>query len=240
MSTSDTVEALLSLQDIDEEIRERESALDELTPDVEEAEERVKEIRGRLKEARGQLEEAESRRRSDQRSVEAGRETLRRLRERAEEVESMKQHQAVRSELATARRNLDQAEEQALDSMQRVEDLEERVAGIEEELEEAEATHDELAERVEARRRELEEEIERRRELRASRVGSIDDEIVELYERVRKGKTREVLAPLDGGHCGHCYTMVPPQRQNEIRSSGRLYRCEECGVILHAADAVEG
>lgn len=240
MSTSDTVEALLGLQDIDEEIRERESALDELTPEVDEAEARVREIRERLEEARKALEEAEKRRRSDQRSVEAGRETLKRLRERAEGVESMKQHQAVRSELATARRNLDQAEEKALDSMQDVEDLEERVAAIEEELEEAESTYRDRSEKVEARRRELEEEIHQRRQRRESRVGEIDDEILELYERVRKGRTQEVLAPLDGGHCGHCYTMIPPQRQNEIRSSGKLYRCEECGVILHAADAVEG
>lgn len=240
MSTSDTVEALLGLQDIDEEIRERESKLEDLTPEVDEAGARVREIRQRLDEARKRLEEAERRRRSDQRSVEAGRETLKRLRERAEEVQSMKQHQAVRSELATARRNLDQAEEKALESMQEVEDLERRVAAIEEELEEAEATHREMSEEVEARRRELEDEIDQRRERRKSRVGELDDETLELYERVRKGRTQEVLAPLDGGHCGHCYTMIPPQRQNEIRSSGKLYRCEECGVILHAPDVVEG
>lgn len=240
MSTSDTVEALLSLQDIDEEIRERKSALQELTPEVEEAEARMEDIRQRLEAARQELEDAEKRRRSDQRSVEAGRETLKRLRERAEEVESMKQHQAVRSELATARGNLDQAEEKALESMQRVEDVEARVSAVEEELEEAEATYRELSEQVEARRRELEDEIDQRREMRESRVGSLDDDVLRLYEEVRRGKTRAVLAPLDGRHCGHCYTMIPPQRQNEIRSSGQLHRCEECGVILHAPDAVEG
>lgn len=240
MSTSDTVEALLSLQEIDDEIRQRRAALEELAPEVDEAEERVREIRQRLEEAEKELEEAEKRRRSDQRSVEAGRETLKRLRERAEAVESMKQQKAVRSEQATARRNLDQAEEEALESMQWVEDLEQRVAEIEEELAEAEETYREMADQVKSRRRELEEEIEERRERRQARVEAMDDEIFRLYEKVRKGKTQDVLAPLDGGHCGHCFTMIPPQRQNEIRSSGELHRCEECGVILHAPDAVQG
>lgn len=233
-SIGDTVDALLDLQEIDREIREREEALEELEPEVREAEARVRELRQALKEARAELEEAEEKRRSDDRSIDAGRETLKRLKKRAEDVQNMRQHKAVREELQSARRNLEEAEEEALESMQWVEDAENRVEELEEEHGEALEEHDRRGNEVEQRRRDLEEELERGQRARRRRTDRIDDDIVSMYEEVRRGTTADVLAPLNGDHCGHCFTMVPPQRRNEIRAGETLYRCEGCGVILHA------
>ena len=38
------------------------------------------------------------------------------------------------------------------------------------------------------------------------------------------------------GACGHCFSMVPLQEQNEIRHGEQLIRCEACGVILAAPE----
>lgn len=237
MTATQTVRSLLTLQEIDEAIEQRKSELASLAPEVEEAEARLEEVREELEAARKELEQAETRHRSDQRSVQGGRETMKRLRERAESVQDMRQHQAVRSEMSTARGNLEQAEEEALESLQAVESARKRVSELEERLAEVEDAYRERAGAVDERRRELERELEEKRELRATRAEGITHEVLDLYEQVRRGRTNEVLAPLDSGHCGHCYTMVPPQRQNEIRSSGKLYRCEGCGVILHPPGA---
>lgn len=237
MTATQTVQSLLTLQDIDEAIEERKSELESLAPEVEDAEARLEEAREQLEAARAELEEAEARHRSDQRSVQGGRETMKRLRERAETVQDMRQHQAVRSEMSTARSNLEQAEEEALESLQAVESARKRVAELEERHDEVEAAYRESAGAVDERRRELESELEEKRRMRENRAEGLSNEILDLYEQVRRGRTNEVLAPLDSGHCGHCYTMVPPQRQNEIRSSGKLYRCEGCGVILHPPGA---
>lgn len=237
MTATQTVRSLLTLQEIDEAIEQRKSELASLAPEVEDAEARLEEVREELGAERKELEQAEARHRSDQRSVQGGRETMKRLRERAESVQDMRQHQAVRSEMSTARGNLEQAEEEALESLQAVESARKRVSELEERLAEVEDAYRERAGAVDERRRELERELEEKRELRASRAEAIAHEVLDLYEQVRRGRTNEVLAPLDSGHCGHCYTMVPPQRQNEIRSSGKLYRCEGCGVILHPPGA---
>lgn len=236
MSTSETVDALLELQRLDAVIEELREEKESLEPEVRDAEDRVREVRRGLEEARGELEAAQQAHRSDQRSIDAGRETLRRLKERADEVQNMKQHRAVRAELATARKNLQAAEEEAFESMQRMEDAEDRVEELEEELEEAREEHRERSEEVEARSRELEEDIAEREGRRKAYVDRLDDEVVSMYERVRRGTTDDVLAPLSHDHCGHCFTMVPPQRRNEILAGRSLYRCEGCGVILHAPD----
>lgn len=239
-STGETVDLLLKLQRMDERIEHVREELKSLEPAVREAEGRVREIRRGLKRARTELEEAEKEHRSDQRAIDAGRETLKRLKGRADDVQNMKQHKAVRAELATARRNLQAAEEDALDSMQRMEDVEDRVEELEEELREARAEHEERADEVRARRRELEEELAEHLERREGFVERLEDQVVSMYEKVRRGTTEDVLAPLSADHCGHCFTMVPPQRRNEILSGRSLYRCEGCGVILHAPDGESG
>lgn len=236
-TATETVQRLLTLQELDEEIEGRELELETLEPEVEEAEARLEEVRSELEAARNAMDEAEAAHRSDQRSVQGGRETMRRLRERADSVQDMRQHQAVRSEMATARRNLEQAEEEALRSLQQVESAKKRVAELEEREAEVETTYRERSGAVAERREALESELTELRERRSKQAEELENEVLDLYERVRGGRTDEVLAPLDSGHCGHCYTMVPPQRQNEIRNGGKLYRCEECGVILHAPGA---
>lgn len=235
MKSSNTVEALMSLQEIDDRIAEKEEELSSLMPEIREAEARLQTMEEDVESAREELEELEKEYRSDQRSVEAARSTLKRLQARAEEVETMKQHQAVRSELSSARENLEAAEERALDNMQRVDRVRDRVEELEEELEEAREDVRSRTEDARSHRERLEAELASERDRRETRTVELDDEVVELYERVREGRTQNVLAPLDGNHCGHCFTMVPLQRQAEIRSGRKLHRCEGCGVILHAA-----
>lgn len=234
MTANDTVEALLGLQDIDESIAEKEAELASLAPRVQEREERLEDVRGRLASARSALETAEEGYRKSQRSVQAGRATLKRLRDRANEVEDLRQHMAVRAELDAARRNLEAAENEALDDLQSVETARESVGTLEEELAEAESAYEESLGEVRARREELEAELARQRDRREDRSGAIEDGALAMYERVRKGRTQSALAPLVGGHCGNCFTFIPLQRQSEIRSGERLHRCEGCGVILHA------
>ncbi len=243
MGSNETVEALLGLQEIDAVIEARESELAALEPELEEAESRLAGIRERLAALRHELGEAEEAFRKSQRSVQAGRATLKRLRDRADEVQDLRQHMAVRAELEAARRNLEAAETDAIEDLQDVETSREAVDSLDAELGEATSSFDERLSEVEARREELREELERHRGRRESRTDGIDESALKLYERVRRGRTESALAPLVGGHCGHCFTAVPLQRQAEIRTGRMLHRCEGCGVILHApleAESMDG
>jgi hypothetical protein len=234
MESQDTVEALLGLQDIDAAIEEREAELAALEPALQEGEERIAGLRERLDAVRQELESAEESYRKSQRSVQAGRATLKRLRDRADEVQDLRQHMAVRAELEAARRNLEAAENDALDDLQRAESAREVLETLDGEMSEARDSLQQRSDEVEARREELEKELAHHRDRRSEGTEGIDQEALKLYERVRRGRTESALAPLVGGHCGNCFTAVPLQRQAEIRTGRALFRCEGCGVILHA------
>ena len=240
MESSDTVGELLALQEIDLEILRITRQLVVYDDELSGLQETVDELATRITSVTSEKEEAEERVRKFQRSVQAGRTTLKRLEERASAVENMQQHFAVRTETETARRNLRVAEEEALDAMQDVETLSERLGVTEEELADARA-------RLEAREREisgdrtgLEGALETHNSSKENQEGRLDRRSLRLYQSVRGGSTDSALAALTGdGACGNCFTAIPKQRQSDIRAGRELAVCEGCGVILYASAAAD-
>jgi predicted nucleic acid-binding Zn-ribbon protein len=231
-----TVESLLQLQEMDALIGDRQQRVAALRA---ESERLVSELEALEKETvalKARLESADANLRHNERTVQAGRATLKRLQVRAQEVHNMREHAAARAEVDAARQNLEAAEDDLLDAMQDQEtarsaltDLEGDIASRREEY------GDRLGELDEERRR-LEEEIAIDLDKRSNRALRIDERARSLYDTVRRGRADNPLAPLVDGVCGHCYTAIPLQTQQVIRAGRVLVVCETCGVILHIAD----
>lgn len=233
----DTYEALRSLEEIDRRIAGFVAELEALTPELFESERRIAELEVRYEAVSKRSEKAESRLRKTERATKAGRETLKRLQQRAQEVQNLKQHTAVRAETDAARRNLEAAEDDQLQEMQEVEETKAELSVLKAELAEERAAFERLQSDASARRAELESAILVEKDRRANRELRVDEQALRLYESVRGGKTRHVLAALTpDGVCGHCYTFIPVQRQAEVRSGSRLHLCEGCGIILYPVE----
>lgn len=238
MEASGTVQQLLTLQEIDLQIHQITRKLEELTRELEALREAAKGLEDRVGSLRGERDAADERLRRYQRSVQAGRATLKRLEGRAGEVSNMQQHFAVRAETETARRNLRIAEEEALDAMQDVEQLESEVQQLESDLEEARSTLEGREGEAASLRASLEDQLASHKEQKKVQEDKLDRRTLRVYETVRNGRTDSVLAPLTGdGVCGHCYTSIPLQQQADIRAGRDLAVCEGCGVILYTPDA---
>ncbi len=236
MESTFTVEQLLTLQEIDLEILRITQQLDEFQVELEALQEEVTALEGRASALRGRKEEAEERVRRFQRSVQAGRATLKRLEARSAEITNMKQHFAVRTETETARRNLRAAEDETLDAMQDVETAAAELDEVEAELEAARAGYETRRTEVAGLRENLEGELAERRDQKRGQEATLDRRSLRLYEKVRNGRPDGALAALTGdGVCGRCFTAVPLQRQADIRAGRELSVCEGCGVILYVA-----
>jgi predicted nucleic acid-binding Zn-ribbon protein len=107
-------------------------------------------------------------------------------------------------------------------------------------LEEQESALEQARSEVDPRRAELEQDrADQERalaDLQAAReefAATVSDGEIRMYEGIRKGGRRRAVAALtEDGACGHCFSMLPLQLQNEIRHGLDLIRCEVCGVIL--------
>jgi len=238
MEATDTVGELLTLQEIDVDILRITEQLAALDEELAQLREEVEEFDAGAQKALAEKEEAEGRVRTFQRSVEAGRATLKRLEARTASVVNMQQHFAVRTETDTARRNLRTAEEEALDAMQDVESASSRLAGIELARAEASTTLEAREREAAGTREQLEAELASRTGSKEEQERRLDLRALRLYHSVRGGRAASALAALTtDGACGNCFTAIPKQRRADIRAGRELAVCEGCGVILYSDPA---
>jgi predicted nucleic acid-binding Zn-ribbon protein len=233
---SERIDALLSLQELDTQIGRARSELRALDVEEEALDEQILQLEKQEAEYRSRLTEVETELRRFERTVQAGRATLKRLQTRAQEVHNMREHMAARVEVDAARLNLVAAEDQTLDAMQDQERARDALSDAEENLREVRDGHSRRKDEIAARRKELQESLAVHLDGRENQALRIDHEARSLYDRVRAGRAANTLAPLVESVCGNCYTAIPLQTQAEIKSGRDLVVCQACGVILHVEE----
>ncbi|MEX0979835.1 MAG: hypothetical protein WDZ89_02005 [Gemmatimonadota bacterium] len=238
--TEDTQVTLRELQNLDGEIDEvqaKVAAFDPLLAEVEEPalvlEEEAKTIRDRLKQMK--VDERRLEGTSDEK-----RERLKKMQERLDAVQNVREEAAVRAETDMLRRALETDEQEALallDQIRRSEDMLEELEGkVKAAREEVEPRRDELLKE----RSEFSGQLETLQSRREDFIGRIAEPERRVYDSFRAGGRKVVVATLtEDGACGHCYGIVPLQKQNEVRQDRGMIRCESCGVILSPPEAGE-
>lgn len=227
-------QGLLELQDLDFEMTKAQARVSEFDPQFEELDAPINGLERELEALRVKLQEMRSEVRRLERGAEEKRERLRRYQERLERVRNMREEAAARTELDLIRRAADADEQEALELMDQVTRAALKVDEMEKELERMRAELEPKRQALLAERAAADEALAVLQDRRKNHAIRLEPSAVRLYERVRAGRTRMVLASLTpDGACGHCFGMVPIQQQLEIRQGTLLMRCEACGVILY-------
>jgi predicted nucleic acid-binding Zn-ribbon protein len=149
----------------------------------------------------------------------------------------MREEAAVQAETDILRRALETEEQEALTLLDQIRKMELRLDELEASLEKARAE-------VEPRRAELlqeqevvEAEVARLEQKRQAVAAELPVSALNDYDRIRGGGRPVAIASLTpDGACGHCFSLVPLQVQNEIKQGGTLVPCEACGVLLSAGE----
>ncbi len=229
-----THEALLELQQIDEQIvtaQARVDAFEERFREVEAPlrtlETEVDALRTRVADLKQQIQKLET-------GAQNKRERQYAYEQRIERTRSMREESAARAEIDLIRRAVDADVAEARDVGQELTRAELRLAELEKQVEKVRLE-------VEPKRAELQQEADEAstalgqlRDQRTAHASAIDRSALSLYDRVRGRRDRRALAPMtEEGACGACFNTLPLQEQTEVRRADSLKRCEACGVILY-------
>ncbi|MDX9890898.1 MAG: C4-type zinc ribbon domain-containing protein [Bacteroidales bacterium] len=69
---------------------------------------------------------------------------------------------------------------------------------------------------------------------------NVDQRLLIAFERIRKGARNGLaIVQIDREACGGCFSMIPPQRQLDIRLHKKIIVCEACGRIFIDKQLVE-
>ena len=147
-------------------------------------------------------------------------------------IANTKELEALQHEIANIKERTSRAEDELLESMERREELEARATVADTEVAEARRT-------VEAvggdSARELDEvvvQIGERRAAREALVPGFDEELLELYEDLRRQKKGVGAAALVDGVCQACHEKLSPLEMDRLKRADAIRRCEYCRRIV--------
>jgi predicted nucleic acid-binding Zn-ribbon protein len=228
--------SLLALQELDQEIARTEARLREFEPRQAELDAPVTSFTAEVESTRARLHELRQDVTRLERAVEQNKARMQVYEDRLMRVRNVREEAAARVEMDLVRRALEadkaelqQQSEQATRTDLKLDELERQLARM---RAEAGPRHEQLA----AERQEVTDALAVLRDRRENQAVRLDPASRRLYERVRTGRARRVLAPLTSeGACVSCFNVLPLQEQADVRRGQSLRRCEACGVILYVA-----
>jgi predicted nucleic acid-binding Zn-ribbon protein len=229
----DVRSALLELQALDEEIASAVARIGEFGPQLEALEQPLRVLEQDLETTRTRLAELRQTARKLEHGAEQKRERLKSYEVRLERARRVEAGE-VRSAMDLIRKAADTDETEALEMMEQVTRTDLKVDDLQRQLDKLRAEVLPRKEELLAARISAEEALAVLQDRRRNQTIRLDAGSLRLYERVRSGRSRTVLAPMTAeGACGNCFNVLPIQQQSEVRHNGPLVRCEACGVILY-------
>ena len=224
---------LVELQRIDLKILAVQQQIRDFDPLLGEVEEPALVLESDAQKTRARLKEINLEERQLELSVVEKRERQKRLDERLGSVRNLREEAAVSAELEMVKQALQNDEQEALSILDQIRRMEGRLEELDEAITEARGIVGPRLEELISGRDTAEKELGALEQDRENFVHTMDALEIRLYEGIRRGgRVTAVAALTEDGACSHCFGIVPPQLQNEVRHGESLIRCEGCGVIL--------
>lgn len=230
------VAALLAVQDDDAIIDDLETRLAELRPRLD----AMAAEHDRAVEARQQAHkhaESEERRRQDVAARVAQHRALQDKNQTAlNSVTSMREATAATAQLEQAKRMIDEDERELASIGQRLVEANHLVTERDKIANELEVAQAQARSSLTADQARIESELKDARGIREDKARKVPRALLSKYDRIRSRKRVHAVFALRGNSCGNCDTALPMQRRSIIAATGGTDICEECGVMLYAAD----
>ena len=147
-------------------------------------------------------------------------------------IANAKELEALQHEITNVKERRSRAEDELLDQMERREDLDARASKADEEVVAARARVEEVGGDAS---RELDDIARNLDELRTSRselAGEIDEELLELYDDLRRQKKGIGVAAIVDGVCQACHEKLSAMELDRLKRADGIKRCEYCRRIV--------
>ncbi len=146
---------------------------------------------------------------------------------------SARETEHMRLEVQSLKGQKGALEEKVLALLEEVDPARENVKRLEAEFQEVSEKKDELESSIREQWKRIDAEIARKEERKSEAIAPIDDDLLEMYDKLRQIKEGVAIAPFDHGVCGGCHMALSPAEQEEAFAED-LPRCVHCRRLLVA------
>ncbi len=139
----------------------------------------------------------------------------------------------MRLEVQSLRGQQETMESRVLQTLEEIDPARETVAGLDAEIETAQAEKDRLDAAIRAEWKVIDAELGRREAEKAEAIKGIDQDLLDLYEKLREIKEGLAIAAYEHNVCGGCHMTLSPAEHDEAFAED-MPRCVHCRRILVA------
>ena len=227
-----SIARLVELQDIDSQLEDLNSLLGDLPKMVDELNEKENSLKDRVEADKVSLKEINLNNSKSEKVNSDIQEKVNKLTDQLFLVTNNKQYDALTNEIEHLKKQKEENEELLISNLEQKETLEKNIN-------ENEASLEELKTDLDVRRNKLDEALSETADEKAAlensrkkQVTEIDDNTMQVYNKVISARSGIAVVPLSGNSCGGCGAALPLQMVSEIRS-GDLHNCQSCGRFVY-------
>ena len=227
-----SIARLVELQDIDSQLEDLNSLLGDLPKMVDELNEKENSLKDRVETDKVSLKEINLKSSKSEKVNSDIQEKINKLTDQLFLVTNNKQYDALTNEIEHLKEQKKENEELLISNLEEKETLEKNIN-------ENEASLEELKTDLDVRRNKLDEALSETADEKAAlensrkkQVTEIDDNTMQVYNKVISARSGIAVVPLSGNSCGGCGAALPLQMVSEIRA-GDLHNCQSCGRFVY-------
>ena len=226
------IENLLTLQDVDKEIRRLQDEIAELPKRVATIEQKLAGTKAQLEKAQGAIKADEAARRKFETNISDLRGKISKYRDQSLDVKTNDQYKALLHEIQFAEKDITANEDKILELMVNADARDKEVKAAQAELKAETAEIEKEKEQARQRTAEDQKLLGDAKGKRDQLRTGIREDLLRHYERVSKFRGSGISEVRDH-KCMACQVMLRPQTYNDVRSGKETVICDSCQRILY-------
>ena len=227
-----SITRLVELQDIDSQLEDLNSLLGDLPKVVDELNEKENSLKHRVEADKVSLKEINLNSSKSEKVNSDLQEKINKLTDQLFLVTNNKQYDALTNEIEHLKEQKKENEELLISNLEQKETLEKNINENEESLIELKTDLDVRRNKLDEALSETADEKAALENSRKKQVTEIDDNTMQVYNKVISARSGIAVVPLSGNSCGGCGAALPLQMVSEIRA-GDLHNCQSCGRFVY-------
>jgi predicted nucleic acid-binding Zn-ribbon protein len=148
------------------------------------------------------------------------------------EIKTNKEYQAVGREIAAARKQVAELEEQILQKITQLDELNSEIAGSEASLAELEQNTNQRSSEKQSEIDKVQQDIDVDKLRRDTITKELPANILKRYDSLRAQRRGQAVAVARDGYCLGCNMHLPPQLYNSLFRADELISCPHCQRML--------
>jgi predicted nucleic acid-binding Zn-ribbon protein len=227
------LERLIALQRIDSTAEAARRKLADEPEHDKSLEARLETARQRVAVAKQQVAENQTVRRTLEKDVAIQQARLSKFRDTLMAVKTNIEFTAVQKEIGFAQGEVKALEDKMLERMLEADDLTSALKRAEIELAAEQKAVDADRRATSAAHVELQASVDRMAKERAELLGSLNQQLLTLFEMIARKRNGIAVAEARDGVCTICHVRLRPQVFNEVRRNDSILQCDHCNRILY-------